>query len=259
MGAIMKVLGKVMSVDKALIVLKLLAERGRDMKLTEISEELDINKCTLHGIISTLKFHGFVDQDEQTQKYRLGLYLIELGDITNKSLDIIRITTPIIEDVCNKLQETVHIGCLDGMDVVYVNKVESKQSMRIFTSIGSRKPAYCTGLGKAMLAYLDEDKLNDLIPESLVRYTNNTITDRQKLIENLKDIQKKGYAFDNEEVVEGLTCVAAPIFNHNGKAIYSMSISGPTIRMTEEKINKSIELIKEAAEMISAKIGYSGQ
>ncbi len=252
----MDVLGKVLSVDKALIIIKLLAEKGRDMKLTEISEELDINKGTLHGLISTLKFHGFIDQDGKTQKYRLGLYLIELGDIASKSLDIFQITSPIIEEVSNRLQETVHIAKLDNFDVVYVDKKESKQSMRIYTSIGSRNPAYCTGVGKAMLAYLDEDTLNMLLPEKVEKFTPNTVTDKEEFIKRLRLIKEKGYALDNEEFSIGLKCVAAPIFNHEGKAIYGLSVSGPSVRMTEEKIQESIKLIKLAAEKISHKIGY---
>jgi len=252
----MDVLGKVLSVDKALLIMKLLAEKGRVMKLTEISEELDINKGTLHGLISTLKFHGFIDQDGKTQKYRLGLYLIELGDTASKSLDIIQITSPIIEEVSNKLQETVHIAKLDNFDVVYVDKKESKQSMRIYTSIGSRNPAYCTGVGKAMLAYLDEDTLNMLLPEKVEKFTPNTVTDKEEFIKRLKLIKEKGYALDNEEFSVGLKCVAAPIFNHEGKAIYGLSVSGPSVRMTEEKVQESIKLIKLAAEKISRKIGY---
>ncbi|WMJ78337.1 MULTISPECIES: IclR family transcriptional regulator [unclassified Sedimentibacter] len=252
----MNILGKVLSVDKALLIIRLLAEKGREMKLTEISDELDINKSTLHGLISTLKYHGFVDQDGKTQKYRLGLYLIQLGDIASKSLNIIQITTPIIENVCNKLQETVHIGSLDNSEVVYVNKKESKQSMRIYTNIGARNPAYCTGLGKAMLAYLDDDTINKIIPEKLEKLTPNTITDKQELIKVLKTVKENGYAFDNEEIAIGLTCLAAPIFDYTGKAIYGISVSGPTVRMDEDKIQESIKIIKEAAEEISLKIGY---
>ena len=255
-GNDLKVLGKVKSVDKALLILKLLKEKGRDMRLTEISDELDIDKGTLHGLISTLKFHGFVDQDRKTQKYRLGLYLIQLGESTLKSLDIIEITSPIIEEVSDKLQETVHIGELDGIEVVYVNKKESKQSMRIYTEIGARNPAFCTGVGKVMLAYLNEDDLYNIIPDELKEYTPYTITDKKELINNLMTIKEKGYALDNEEYSMGLKCVAAPILNYEGEAIYAISVSGPTVRMTEEKVRESIKEIKKAAEEISIKIGY---
>ncbi len=252
----MDILGKVQSVDKALLILKLLADKGREMKLTEISDELDINKSTLHGIISTLKYHGYVDQDGKTQKYRLGLYLIELGEISARSLDIINITSPIIEQVSQKLHETVHIASLDNFEVVYVNKRESNQSMRIFTSIGSRNPAYCTGVGKAILAFMDENKINELIPEKLEKLTPNTITDRQEFLRSLKKVKENGYAFDKEEFSVGLTCVAFPIFDSNGDPKYAISVSGPTVRMTEEKISEAISMLKNASIEISRSIGY---
>ncbi len=252
----METVGKIQSVDRASLIIKLLAKKESPMKLTEIADELDINKSTLHGIINTLKFHGLIDQDKETQKYRLGMYLVELGNIVTKSFDIRTITSPIIAEVCEKLSETVHIGMLDGYDVVYIDKKESNQSMRIFTTIGARKPAYCTGVGKTILAYLDEDILNNGIPESLEKFTNNTITDKKLLLEELKKIRESGIAFDNEENIEGLICVAAPIFDGTGKAKYSISVSGPTIRMTEEKINEAISVVKDAAKKISEELGY---
>lgn len=254
----MKMLGKVLSVDKALLIVKLLAEKERAMKLTEIADTLGMNKGTLHGLISTLKFHGFVDQDAKTQEYRLGLYLIDLGDIASRSLDIIRISTPIIEEVRDKLQETVHIAKLDNTKtgIVYVNKKESKQSMRIYTTIGSRNPSYCTGVGKVLLAHLDEDELEKVLDSDLKQYTSKTITDKDELRERLKGYREAGYSFDDEEFSMGLRCIAAPIFNHEGKAVYSISVSGPVVRMTEDKMRMTAKVLQEAAETISKKIGY---
>ena len=252
----METVGKIQSVDRASLIIKLLAKKESPMKLTEIADELDINKSTLHGIISTLKYHGFIDQDKETQKYRLGMYLVELGNIVTKSLDIRTITSPTINDVCEKLSETVHIGMLDGYEVVYVDKKESNQSMRIFTTIGARKPAYCTGVGKAMIAYLDEEILRGSLPEKLEKITYNTITDKEILMEELKKIREDGIAFDHEENIEGLTCVAAPIFDGTGRAKYSLSVSGPTIRMNQQKIDEAIQVVKEAAKKISKELGY---
>lgn len=252
----METVGKIQSVDRASLIIKLLAKKESPMKLTEIADELDINKSTLHGIISTLKYHGFIDQDKETQKYRLGMYLVQLGNIVIKSFDIRTITSPIITEVCEKLSETVHIGMLDGYEVVYVDKKESNQSMRIFTTIGARKPAYSTGVGKAMLAYLDEDILSYSLPNSLEKITDNTIADKKALLDELKKIREDGIAFDNEENIEGLTCVAAPIFDGTGRAKYSISVSGPTIRMTQQKINEAIHVVKDAAKKISEELGY---
>lgn len=248
--------GRIQAIDRAILVLKCFNEDRSELKLSEISDMLDINKSTLHGIIGTLKFHGLIDQNIENKKYRLGLDLVQLGESALKSIDIVGITSPFIEELNNILQETVHIGTLDGLEVVYLNKKESKQSMRIFTTIGARNPAHCTGVGKSMLAYLDEDVLNDIIPSKLKRLSPFTITDKNELLNDLRIIKKNGYALDNEEFSLGLKCVAAPIFDHNNNIRYGISVSGPTVRMTDEKIQESIVLMKKAAKEISAKIGY---
>lgn len=128
--------------------------------------------------------------------------------------------------------------------------------MRIFTTIGSRMPAYCTGVGKAMLAYMDAETLNSLIPESMEAITPHTITDKEAFLKHLKDIRSKGYAIDNEESSIGLRCIAAPIFDQNGDPKYAISISGPTVRMTEERIEDIIRAIKDSARKISNRLGY---
>lgn len=247
---------RVQAIDRAVMILKCFSEKSRELKLSEIADELGLNKSTVHGIISTLKYHGLIDQNEENQKYRLGLYLLELGDIVTNSMDIREIASPVIKDICSKIEETVHLGTLDNMDVVYIDKQESNQSMRIYTTIGARRPAYCTGIGKAMLAYIDTDILLIQLPETQERFTPTTITEKQELLRELDKIRENGYATDNEESIEGLICVASPIFNHAGNAKYSISVSGPTIRMTKDKIRETIRLVKDAAGEISNRLGY---
>lgn len=248
--------GRVQSIDRAIAVLKCFSENTRELKLSDISDHLDLNKSTVHGIISTLKFHGFINQDEETQKYRLGLALMELGTIVINSFDIRSIVAPVINDICNQVQETVHLGTLDNIEVVYIEKKESSHSMRIFTNIGARQPAYCTGIGKAMIAYLEPDALIALLPEEIKKFTPKTITDKIELTRELSKVKKNGYAIDDEENSEGLKCVGAPIFDHTGKAKYAISVSGPTIRMTEDKIQETIKLLTNATKEISHKLGY---
>lgn len=247
---------RVQAIDRAVMILKCFSEQRRELKLSDIADELGLNKSTVHGIITTLKYHGLIDQNEENQKYRLGLYILELGDIVTNSMDIREIASPIIKDVCSKIEETVHLGALDNMDVVYIDKQESNQSMRIFTTIGARRPAYCTGIGKAMLAYVDSEVLIEQLPERLERLTPTTITEKTELLKELNAIRMNGYAMDNEESIEGLTCVASPIFNHAREAKFSISVSGPTIRMTKGKIEETIKLLKCAAAEISSRLGY---
>ncbi len=248
---------RIQSVDRAVQILKCFSESKKEMKLSDIAYELDLNKSTVHGIVSTLKYHGLIEQDEETQKYRLGMYIVELGNMVYNSIDIRKIAHPIIRDVSKQLNETVHLSKLDGSELVYLDKVESNQSMRIFTSVGSRMPVYCTGMGKAMLAYKNHDEINSFLPKILKPITKNTITDKKELLKQLKLIRERGYAMDNEENSDGLRCIAAPIFDNNGEVRYSVSVSGPTVRITEESIEKIAKIIKESAVEISYRLGYN--
>ncbi len=230
------------------------SEQRTEIGLLELSDMLDINKSTLHGIISTLKEYGFMDQDPDTQKYRLGFKLAVLGSIVMNSIDIVRIAKPIIDKVSEELEETVHLAALEADEVVYIEKKESYQSMRILTTIGARNPAYATGVGKAMLAFLGKRELQDHLPEQLLSLTPKTIIDRDLLLEELETVRDRGYAKDDEENILGLTCIAAPIFTSDSVAKYAISVSGPTVRMTEDKIRRSIEVIGDAARQITSKL-----
>jgi IclR family transcriptional regulator, KDG regulon repressor len=246
----------VQSVDRAISILKCFNERKRELKLSEISDELGLNKSTVHGIINTLKKHGLIEQDEKTQKYRLGLYLIGLGELVVSSIDVRAIGYPIIEEVCQVLEETVHAVVLDCNDVVYIDKKECDNSVRISTKIGSRSPSFCTADGKVMLAYLDLKKQNIIIPDDIPKFTPNTITDKNEIIKELAVTKDRGYAIDNEQYETGLVCVAAPVFDHSGAVKYAISVTGPSLRMTQEKITESIKVLKDAAYKISYEIGY---
>lgn len=248
--------GRVQAIDRAVMILNCFTNDRKELKLSDISDMLDLNKSTAHGIISTLKYHGLIDQDEDTQKYRLGLYLMTLGERVSNSLDIIEISNPIIKELCTKVDETVHLGTLDNMEVVYLDKTESHQSMRIVTTIGARIPAYCTGIGKAMLAYQDMEVLMEKLPENLKQYTPKTIPNRKALLEQLDEIRNVGYALDDEEHNIGLKCIAAPVFDYNGQAKYAISVSGPTVRMTDEKVQETIDIVLNIANEISNKLGY---
>ena len=246
----------VQSVERAAAILRCFTEKKPEMKLSEIAAAVGLNISTVHGLVNTLKQNGLLEQNDEYQRYRLGYFLIELGDRAANSIDILKLSLPILQPLRAKLGETIHVAAIDNLEVIYIQKEESTQSMRIYTQIGSRNPAYCTGVGKAMMAFIDESVLETMLPEKMDRLTANTITLKSELLKELATIRSSGYAIDNEENVEGLTCVAAPIFDHTGRARYAISISGPTIRMTQDKIRESIELIKQAARDLSILIGH---
>lgn len=245
------------SVAKALRIIEILAENGREMALGEIAERLKMPKSTTHGLISTLCSFGYVDQSSFTGKYRLGLRLFELGNIVAMRLEVKSVAAPYIEKLLDETQETVHLTILDNGEVLYIDKRESHQSIRIASRVGARLPAHCTGVGKVLLAFLPAEERKKIIAEKgLKRFTKNTITDPEALEAELARVREQGYAFDNEEFMEGLRCVAAPIRDYTGKVCAAISISGPVSRLRGEKLGKAVELITSTAAGISSEMGY---
>lgn len=247
---------RIQAIERAILIMNCFTDEKPELRLQEICEKLDLNKSTAHGIINTLKHHGLIEQDPETQKYRLGLNLLVLGSKVLNRLDVRTIAAPILKEVCAKTDETVHLGILDGIEVVYIDKYESSQSMRLFTKIGTRYPAYCTGIGKAMLAFMPTKDQMKNIPDELNRFTEYTLKDKKEVIEHLKKVKQQGYAIDDEENMEGLRCVGAPIFDYSGKVVAAISVAGPSIRMTKDKIHEIIDILREAAEEISKRLGY---
>ncbi|OPL08672.1 MAG: hypothetical protein AVO33_09660 [delta proteobacterium ML8_F1] len=248
--------GRVQSIERAVKVLNCFSDRNAELKLTEIAQYLDINKSTLHGIITTMKDAGLIDQNSENQKYRLGLKLAELGGLVLRNLDIRAVARPILMDLCDEEDETIHLGILEGKEIIYIDKVESNQSLRMFTTIGTRYHAYCTAIGKSILAFKSPEALENHLPENPVKHTAHTKNTREAILEELEKVREKGFALDLEENVIGLNCVGAPIFNHESKVEYSISISGPVDRMDMARLEMLSGKMKAAALEISRRIGY---
>jgi DNA-binding IclR family transcriptional regulator len=157
----------------------------------------------------------------------------------------------------DRFQETVHLVIADGLDVVYIDKRESLQSMRIVSQVGLRLPAYCTGVGKAILAFIDEAELDRLLAGARLKsFTPHTITDKRMFKQHLQEVKRCGYALDNEEIIQGLRCVGAPIRDYSGKVVAALSVSGPSVRMGPARIEEIILATVQAAAEISHQLGY---
>lgn len=250
---------QVRSVAKALRIVDLLVEAGRELSLADIAQGLKLPKSTTHGLISTLREFGYIEQSPENGKYRLGIRLFEIGSVVARSWDVRAVAVPYIEKLVSELQETVHLAVLDRGEVLYIDKRESYRPFCMVTEIGTRLPAHCTGLGKVLLAHLNPAELRRIIAEKgLKRYTPNTITDVGRLEEELERVHQRGYAIDNEELMEGLRCVAAPIYDREGKAVAAMSISGPAARLTGERLRRAIVLVTDTSSQVSRALGYRG-
>jgi DNA-binding IclR family transcriptional regulator len=246
----------VQSVDRALLILKLLQTYKDGLGVTELSNHLDVAKSTVHRLLMSLNRDGFVQQDRLTEKYRLGLKLLELGNSVTESLDIRKIAQPYLLRLSEDTGETAHLVLLEQGDVVYIDKIESSHTIGMKSRIGKRAPAYCTGVGKAILSHLPEDQLDGIISGPLKSYTKTTITDKQRLKEELAAIRKKGYSLDLEEHEEGIRCTAAAILDHHKQVVAGISIAGPLMRMTDEKLNQCATKIMVCAEEISRHLGF---
>jgi len=246
----------VQSVVRAIDILKCFTLEKRELKLAEIAHMTGLNKSTAHGIVSTLKLNGLIDQNESTLKYRLGLGVLELGETVLGSMNILEIAAPLLEKLSNQVGETVMLGILDGYDVVYIYKHETSQSMRIVTAVGARNPAYCTSLGKAMLANLNAEQLQKHLPKILTPKTESSIQNKTYLLEQFNDIRLNGFSVENGEAIPGLSCVGAPIFNNQGVVSYAISVAAPTMRFDSMKVSQVRMKIQEVAQEISSALGY---
>jgi len=248
---------RVQVLDRALAALAILASRSNECSLAELCTTLRLHKSTVHRLMMVLEQHRLVVKNPETGRYRLGLRLFELGSKAIEGLDLRGRARPYLDRLQDEFGETVFFCILDEGQVFYVEKVESQRSVRTACTVGSRAPAYCTAVGKAMLAELAEPEVDEVIRcWGLKAVTANTITTAGALKAELKAVRARGYAIDDEEKEEGLRCVGAAVRAHSGKLVAAMSISGPAFRMTQVRIPEIGRTLMQAASNLSSELGY---
>jgi IclR family KDG regulon transcriptional repressor len=241
--------------------LRLLEEltNGGSLKLSDLSERLSMSSSTSFRLLSTLANYGYVEHNTSTGGYKLGLACLELAHSFLRSNDIRKAALPILEELRDMSTETVHLAILNQWEVVYLEKLENLHAIGAMGSrVGGRSPSYCTGLGKALLAFENmEDVRKHFEKIEFVKFTPMTITNIDDLLQQLKRVQIQGYAFDNGEHEEDVECVAAPIRNIEGNVIAAISVSKPKSRMkVQNNGSELIDLVLESAEKISSRLGY---
>jgi IclR family acetate operon transcriptional repressor len=245
-----------LSVLRAITILEYLAESGESRRLSTISDDLQMNRSTVHRFLGTLTHAGYVRRDE-SGLYALGHKVSWLASKFLSSLDLRKLARPILERIAEGTGETVHLAVLDRYEVSYIDKIPGRQAVQMTSRVGIRGPAHCTGLGKAMLAFLPESEWGSYLSEvGLEAYTDNTITDPEAFFDHLRQIRDKGYSFDKAEHEEGILCVAAPIHDHTGATVAALSITGWSLTMTPERLRNLAPLAKEGAQEISALLGF---
>ena len=242
------------SLEKASKILKLLAEFN-ELSVSEIARKLGMHRSAVHRFLATLKSLGFLDQSENSN-YRLSFMLFELGIKATNRLEVRQIIHPFLVDLRTRHEETANLGVVDGLDLIYIDKVESTHLLRMDLAIGCRVPSYCTALGKTILANRSENELEELFRGAkLQRRTPNTFQGLRELLRHLYEIRQRGYAIDNEENCVGIRCLAVPIFDYTEKCMAAISLAGPTVRMTDHKIGQMRQDLINVGKEISSRLG----
>ncbi len=244
----------VQSVDRAVTILEILARTG-ESGVTEIATELGVHKSTAFRLVATLESHGVVEQNEDRGRYRLGVGLLRLAGATTARLDVVQEARPICKALAAATGETVNIAVLSDRSAFYLDQVAGSSALQSHNWVGQHIPLHATSNGKVLLSALEPERLKEVLG-SLAAYTSLTITKRSELRKEVERVREQGYAVAVDELEIGLTAVAAPIRNAHGDGIASMSVSGPTFRLTGDRIDEVVELLVDAAIEVSRRLGW---
>ncbi len=238
--------------EKALAVLELFDEPGKELTVTEIGERLGIHKTTAFRIAAVLDGSNYLEKAPGSMRYRLGYKIFHLGSLVEGSAELKRRARPILEELKQECDETVHLVVLSKGEALYLDKIEGRKTVRVVSRVGMTLPAHCSGVGKVLLAHLPDEQVESIVQaKGLKRFTPNTITDRRALRAELLRIRERGYALDDEEIEIGLKCVATPIEDASGTVIGALSISGPAFRFEGKEAERLIAQALRAATRVS--------
>ncbi|HIC1790456.1 TPA: IclR family transcriptional regulator [Escherichia coli] len=245
------------NIDKVLTLLETISDHPNGISLAKLSKQTQIAKTTVFRMLETLKTREYVTLDPETERYMLDVKSLELGIKGLMNINLVEVSIPYLKKLSSRTNETCFLGVYNNGHVIYLYKSEGTLAIQTNAQLGSRMPAYCTGIGKALLAYQSQEEIDQVLKGPLTPYTDKTITNRVELYEVLADVRLNGYSFDNEENEEGLTCVAKPIFNYTGNVIGAISVAGPTNRMTL-KLDAVIKELKTVCQAVSKRLGHIG-
>jgi len=244
------------TLGKTMTVLEAVALAGRPLRFTDVLALLPQSRGTLHRHLSHLVEEGLLDLDSDLL-YRPGLRLLKLASAAWSSHDMRSVAEPFLRQLHDETGETVHLGQILKGEIIYLDKVEGRQSVRMHSQVGKVSPLYCTGVGKAALSALPEVELQSLLEAMQFHaFTASTHRDQTALLADIAEIRRTGIAFDDEEHEAGICCVAAPVATANGSFIGGLSISGPAFRLTREKLQAFAPSVRQAADRITEAFAY---
>jgi DNA-binding IclR family transcriptional regulator len=227
-----------------------------ELGITTLATRLRLAKSTVHRLAATLTGAGFLEQNSETGKYRLGVALFELGALVRRRMDVANEARPKLRELLEKTGETVQLGIVDHESVLYVYEMESRHAIRMAAAVGGRAPLHCTAVGKVLLAYQPPEYVKQVLGNGLKAFTPKTITRREALLEMLEEVAAREYAIDDEESEPGLRAIAAPVRNHTGSVIAALGVAAPVQRMTKKVMQDCVPSVLATAQAVSARLGY---
>lgn len=244
--------------ERIFAAIEYLAQNG-PQGLMELSKELGLNKSTVHRILTSLTYMDYVKQDPETLKYSLSFKFCRISNQILGQNNIISLARPYLKELSELTGETVHMVQIEGTNAVYIDKVEAaRNTVRLVSMVGKSIPLYCSGVGKALLADMKDEKIREIWEKSEIRkLTEYTVTDFDEFMKLIAGIRERGYSMDNEENELGVRCVAAAIKNYKGKSGYALSVSAPKDRMDDGRVAEYSRYILEAKEKIQKEMGYA--
>lgn len=228
-----------------------------ELGITTLAGRLRLAKSTVHRLAATLSAAGFLEQNADTGKYRLGMALFELGALVRRRMDVANEGRPKLRELLEKTGETVQMGIVDHLSVLYVYEMESPRAIRMAAAVGGRAPLHCTAVGKVLLAYQPAEFVNRVLEAGLTAYTPKTITKREAVLAMLSEVRAREHAVDDEESEGGLRAIAAPVRNHNGAVIAAVGLAAPVQRMNKKVMQTCVPTVIATAQAVSGRLGYA--
>lgn len=247
----------IQAVDRALRIMELFDEHTTELKITEISAKMDLHKSTVHSLLKTLQLHGYIEQDADSGKYRLGLKLLDKGQLLLQRLDIRSVARKHLTTLSASTGQTTNLVILDGKEGVYIDKVEGEKAAIRYSRIGRRIPLHTSAVGKILTASMPKEELQRLLRSyEFVLHTEATISSKDAFLLELEHVRGQGYAIDNQENEHGVRCAAAPVYDHSGTVIAAVSLSTLISTVDDALFQQYITMLRKEAEHISALLGY---
>jgi IclR family KDG regulon transcriptional repressor len=246
----------VRAVERALQIMDCFDDEHPEMGISEIAQVVGLHKATAYRIVTTLVNYDYLEWMPDSQKYKLGLELSNLGYKVIRRMDLRREALPHMRKLVQEWDETCDLSIFNQGRAFYIEVLRGNHALTIAAAVGQRLPIHCTASGKLFLAYLPPEEMNAILNQPLTAYTENTITSPEMLRDHLEVVRERGYAVDVEEYELGICAIAAPIFDRRGTVIAAIGGPSPTSRMTPERITEIAEAYKEAGQAISRRMGY---